>query len=89
MTSEDDAKFLREFGPRATDLLVRLQKAAGVREGPMSLGDLQVLAAAAMELLTSASANMPEPRRGEVVRRLSETMAADVARKRERLEQRF
>jgi hypothetical protein len=40
-----------------------------------------------MELLTTALANMPEPRRGELVGGLSTTMAADVARKREWLEQ--
>ncbi|MGB6767364.1 MAG: hypothetical protein WBE50_04625 [Methyloceanibacter sp.] len=71
-------------------MLGRLQKAAGVgKPKPMSLGDLEVLAAASMELLTTALANMPEPRRGEIVKGLSTTMAADVARKREWLEQKI
>ena len=42
-----------------------------------------------MELLTTALANMPEPRRGEIVKGLSTTIAADVARKREWLEQKL
>jgi hypothetical protein len=70
-------------------MLGRLAEAAGVTQPrPMSLGDLEVLAAASMELLTTALANIPEPRRGELVSGLSATMAADVARKREWLEQR-
>ena len=85
MASERHAKFLKDFGPRVTELLDRLQKAAGVSEGPISLGDLDILAAAAMELLTSALANMPEPMRGQRVTGLSETLAADVAKKREQL----
>jgi hypothetical protein len=90
MTSEAEAKFLKEFGPRRDAMLGRLQKAAGVgKPKPMSLGDLEVLAAASMELLTTALANMPEPRRGEIVKGLSTTMAADVARKREWLEQKI
>jgi hypothetical protein len=89
MTSEGDAKSPDEFLARANALLARLQKAAGVNEGPMTQGDLDVLAAASMELLTSAIANMPEPRRGETVRALSETLAVDVAKKRERLEQKI
>ena len=69
-------------------MLRRLQKAAGVgKPKPMNLGDLEVIAAASMELLTTALANMPEPRRGELVGGLSTTIAADVARKREWLEQ--
>src|SRR5215471_759558 len=63
MTSEDKAKFLKEFGPRRDALLERLKKAANVGEGPMSLGKLDILAAASMELLTLALANMPEPAR--------------------------
>jgi hypothetical protein len=90
MTSEDTARFLQEFGPRRDAMLRRLQKAAGVgKPKPMNLGDLEVLAAASMELLTTTLANMPEPRRGEIVRGLSESLAADVARKREWLEQRL
>jgi hypothetical protein len=89
MTSEGVAKFWKEFGPRIEDMLKRLKKAAGVSKGPMSVGDLEVLAAAAMELLTITLANMPEPRRGEIVRGLSTTMAADVAQKRDQLEQKI
>jgi hypothetical protein len=55
----------------------------------MNLADLEVLAAALMELLTTALANMPEPRRSEIVRGLSAELAADVSKKREWLEQRF
>ena len=88
MTSEAEAKFLREFGPRRDAMLHRLQKAARVgKPKSMNLGDLEVLAAASMELLTTTLANIPEPRRGEIVSGLSATMAADVARKREWLEQ--
>jgi hypothetical protein len=89
MTDEDRAKSWEEFGVRRDALLDRLQKAAGVSGGPMSQGDLDVLAAAAMELLTRALANMPEPERSERVRGLSATMAADVAQKREQLEQKI
>jgi len=89
MTSEDKAKFLKEFGPRRDALLGQLKKAAGVSDGPMSQGDLAVLAAASMELLTLAIANMPQPRRGETVRALSWTLAIDVAKKRERIEQKI
>jgi len=53
----------------------------------MSLGKLDILAAASMELLTLALANMPEPTRGERVKGLSATLAADVAQKRKRIEQ--
>ena len=87
MTSEDKAKFLKEFGPRRDALLARLKKAANVGEGPMSLGKLDILAAASMELLTLALANMPEPTRSERVKGLSATLAADVAQKRKRIEQ--
>jgi hypothetical protein len=90
MTSEAETKFMKEFGPRRDAMLGRLAEAAGVTQPkPMSLGDLEVLAAASMELLTTALANIPEPRRGELVNGLSATMAADVARKREWLEQRI
>jgi hypothetical protein len=85
----EGAKFWKEFGPRRDAMLAELQKAAGLAKGSMRLGDLEVLAAASMELLTLTLANMPEPRRGEVVRGLSETLAADVAQKRKRLEQKI
>jgi hypothetical protein len=84
MTSEAETRFLKEFGPRVADLLDRLQKAAGVRE-LRTMADLDILAAALMELLTTTFANMPEPMRGQRVRGLSETLAADVAQKREQL----
>ena len=89
MASERHAKFLKDFGPRVTELLDRLQKAADVSERPMSSGDLDILAAASWELLTTTLANMPESQRGKRVRQLSETLAADVAKKRERLEQKI
>src|SRR5215469_9630920 len=89
MTSEDRAKFWKDFGPRRDALLVRLKKAANVGEGPMSLGKLDILAAASMELLTLTLANMPEPMRGERVKGLAATLAADVAQKRRRLEQKI
>jgi hypothetical protein len=50
-----------------------------------TMADLDILAAALMELLTTTFANMPEPMRGQRVRGLSETLAADVAQKREQL----
>jgi hypothetical protein len=84
MTSEAETRFLKEFGPRVAELLDRLQKAAGVRE-LRTMADLDILAAALMELLTTTFANMPEPMRGQRVRGLSETLAADVAQKREQL----
>ena len=87
MASEGD--FRKEFWPRVQALLDRLKKAAGVGEGLMNRGDLDILAAASMDLLTLTLANMPEPRRGETVRGLSETLAIDVAKKRERLEQKI
>ena len=62
MTSEDKAKFLKEFGPRRDVLLERLKKAANVGEGPMSLGKLDILAAASMELLTLALPICPSRR---------------------------
>jgi hypothetical protein len=65
-------------------LVNRLQEAAGVRE-LRTRADLDILAAAALELLTSALANMPEPMRDQRVRGVSETLAADVAKKREQL----
>ena len=65
----------------------RLLKAARVGKDRMKQGDLDVLAAATMELLTMTLANMPEPIRGKRVEGLSATLAADVAKKRERLDQ--
>ena len=84
MTSEAEIRFLKEFGPRVADLVNRLQEAARVRE-LRTRADLDILAAAALELLTSALANMPEPMRGHRVSRVSETLATDVAKKREQL----
>jgi hypothetical protein len=78
---------LKEFVRRVNALLDRLQKAAGVAEGAMNQADLDVLAVAALELLTNTLANMPEPMRGDRVRAFSEALAADVAKKRERIEQ--
>ncbi len=90
MTSEDGTRFAEDFNSRVKVLLDRLHKAAGVgKSSKMTLGDLDVLAAAAMELLTTALANMPEPTRGERVRGVSTTLAADVAQKRERVEQKI
>jgi aspartate aminotransferase-like enzyme len=89
MASERYAKFLKNFGPRVTELLDRLEKAARVSERPMTSGDLDILAAASWELLTTTLANMPESQRGKRVRRLTETLAAAVAKKRERLEQKI
>ena len=89
MANERYAKFLKEFGPRVTELLDRLQKAAGVSEKPVTSGDLDILAAASWELLTTTLANMPEAQRGRRVTQLSETLAAAVAKKRERLEQKI
>ena len=84
MTSEAEMRFLKEFGPRVAALVNRLQEAAGVRE-LRTRADLDILAAAALELLTSALANMPEPMRGERVRGVSETLTTEVAKKREQL----
>ena len=50
-------------------------------------GDLDVLAVASVELLTNTLANMPEPMRGDRLRAFTETLEADVAKKRERIEQ--
>jgi hypothetical protein len=46
MASERYGKFLKDFGPRVTELLDRLQKAAGVSERPMTMGDLDIAIAA-------------------------------------------
>jgi len=82
MTSKAYAEFLKDIDV----MLGQLKKAAGVSEGPMTQRDLDVLAAASADLLTLAIANMPEPRRGETIRELSEMLAVDVAKKREWLE---
>ena len=87
MTSEDKAKFLKEFGPRRDAMLEK--KAANVGEGPMSLGKLDILAAASMELLALALANMPEPMRGERVKGLSATLAATLLKSASGLSRRF
>ena len=84
MTSEAETRFLKEFGPRVAALVDRLQEAAGVRE-LRTRADLDILAAALWELLATTLANMPEPMRGQRVTGLSETLAADVAKKREQL----
>jgi len=86
MAKEGD-EVLKEFVRRVNVLLDRLQKAAGVDKGPMNQADLDVLAVASVELLTNTLANMPEPMRGHRLRALSETLAADVAKKRKRIEQ--
>ena len=41
MASERDAKFLKDFGPRVTELLDGLQKAAGVSERPMKKASME------------------------------------------------
>jgi hypothetical protein len=87
MASEENTKFRQEFGLRVTNLLNRLLKAARVGKDRMKQGDLDVLTAATMELLTMTLANMPEPIRSKRVEGLSATLAADVAKKRERIEQ--
>ena len=84
MTSEAEMRFLKEFGPSVAVLVDRFQEAAGVRE-LRTRADLDILAAALWELLATTLANMPEPMRGQRVTGLSETLAADVAKKREQL----
>ena len=86
MAKEGD-EVLKEFVRRVNAMLERLQKAARVGEGPMNQADLDVLAVASVELLTNTLANMPEPMRGDRLRALSVTLEADVAKKRERIEQ--
>jgi hypothetical protein len=78
---------LKEFVRRVNALLDQLQKAAGLGEGAMNQADLDVLAVASAELLTNTLANMPEPMRSDRLKAFSETLAADVAKKRERIEQ--
>ncbi len=78
-----------EFERLVTAKLAALQEAAGARSGPVAVSELQVIAAAAMELLTVTLANMPEPERSHAVERLSKTLATDVAKKRQRLEQKI
>jgi hypothetical protein len=82
-----DEDVLKEFVRRVNALLDRLQKAAGLGEGAMNQADLDVLAVASAELLTNTLANMPEPMRSDRLKAFSESMAADVAKKRERIEQ--
>jgi len=76
-----------EFDSRVQALLEQLKKAAGLSEGPMSLGDLDILAAASMELLALAIANMPKSMREIRLKGLPAILAADVAQKRKRIEQ--
>ncbi len=85
--AKEGAEVLKEFVRRVNALLDRLQKAAGVGQGPMKQADLDVLAVASVELLTNTIANMPEPMRGDRLRALSATLKADVAKKRKRIEQ--
>ena len=85
--AKDGDEVLKEFVRRVNALLDRLQKAAGVGKGPMNQADLDVLAVASVELLTNTLANMPEPMRGDRLKAFSETLAADVAKKRKRIEQ--
>ena len=86
MAKEGD-EVLKEFVRRVNTLLDRLQKAAGLGEGPMTQADLDVLAVASVELLTNTLANMPEPMRGDRLRAFTESLEADAAKKRERIEQ--
>jgi len=86
MAKEGD-EVLKEFVRRVNTLLDRLQKAAGLGEGPMTQADLDVLAVASVELLTNTLANMPEPMRSDRLSALSETLATDVAKKRKRIEE--
>ena len=63
MASERDAQFLKDFGPRVTELLDGLQKAAGVSERPMTLGDLprrRFMGAANNHLSQYARATAPQ-----------------------------
>jgi len=53
----------------------------------MSLGDLDILAAASMELLALAIAKMPKSMRDVRLKGLPAVLAADVAQKRKRIEQ--
>jgi hypothetical protein len=87
VTDEDRAKFLKEFGSRVNALVDRLQKATGLNEGPISLGDLDILAAALMELLGFALANMPEPMCRERLNGFPTILEGDVAQKRRRIGQ--
>ena len=76
-----------EFDSRVQALLEQLKKAAGLSEGPMSLGNLDILAAASMELLALAIANMPKSMREIRLKGLPAILAADAAQKRKRIEQ--
>ena len=86
MVKQND-EVLKEFVRRVNALLDRLQKAAGVGEGAMNQADLGVLAVASVEFLTNTLANMPEPMRGHRLRAISESLDAEVAKKRKRVEQ--
>ena len=76
-----------EFDSRVQALLEHLKKATGLSEGSMSLGDLDILAAASMELLALAIAKMPKSMRDVRLKGLPAVLAADVAQKRKRIEQ--
>jgi GGDEF domain-containing protein len=86
MTQQGE-EVLKEFVRRVNALLDRLQKVARLEEGAMNQADLDVLAVASLELLTNTLANMPEPMRSDRLKAFSETLAADIAKKRERIEQ--
>ena len=85
--AKEGAEVLKKFVRRVNVLLDRLQKAAGVDKGAMNQADLDVLAVASVELLTNTLANMSEPMRGDRLKALSAGLEADVAKKRERIEQ--
>jgi len=69
-------------------VLEHFKKAAGLSEGPMSLGDLDILAAS-MELLALTLANMPKSMREIRLRAMPAILAADVAQKRKRIEEKI
>jgi len=77
-----------EFDSRVQAVLENLKKAAGLSEGPMSLGDLDILAAS-MELLALTLANMPKSMREIRLRAMPAILAADVAQKRKRIEEKI
>jgi len=78
-----------EFDSRVQVLLEQLKKTAGLSEGSMSLGDLDIVAAASMELLALAIANMPKSMRDVRLKAMPWILAADVAQKRKRIEQKI
>ena len=78
-----------EFDSRVQALLEHLKKATGLSEGSMSLGDLDILAAASMELLALAIAKMPKSMRDVRLKGLPAVLAADVAQKRKHIEEKI